>query len=494
MQYHPEKGPLLVDYPPDDALVFDVEVCVSVGPAPVLACAVSDKYWYSWVSDGLLSGEETSSKLSDYIPLEADKDLNMNPRVIIGHNVSYDRARVKEQYLLQQSGLRFLDTMSLHVAVSGVTSYQRAMLKSKKAQEVDDVLWREQTSLNSLLEVYKLYCKKELSKEPRNIFMEGRYTDIIENFQDLAQYCALDVLATREVLTELFPLFLERFPHPVTLAGMLEIGMAYLPVNSNWKRYVEVSNATFERLNIESKQLLARKAIDACKLMQGDAYKKDLWLWDEDWSVQKPKTTKKKPEEVPNVETKTSKDDSYLNKEIIADIKTLEETFGRDYPKDPSLKPLFLPGFPAWYRKLCSKPGTDTFIHHAFPDKVSNSMQITPKLLNLCWEGYPLHYIRGHGWGFLVPFADKYGEDIDGRIPIEELVQKCPIVDPRTFKGAKPDDLNGLWQDVEQKLSRKDYYAKARKDKTGEVDFFLCFSINFENVIPDMPEISLNNT
>lgn len=255
------------------------------------------------MSDALAASSENKSPkkeatLDDYIPLESKDREIRHPRMIIGHNVSYDRARVKEQYLLRQSGLRFLDTMSLHVAVSGVTSYQRAMLKSKKEQDVEDILWREQTSLNSLLEVYKLYCKKDLSKEPRNIFMDGSYSDVLENFQDLVQYCALDVLATREVLTKLLPLFLERFPHPVTLAGMLEIGMAYLPVNNNWKRYMDVSNETFETLNIESKQLLAKKAIDACKLMQGEEYKRDLWLWDEDWSVQKPKTTKRKPEEI----------------------------------------------------------------------------------------------------------------------------------------------------------------------------------------------------
>lgn len=448
-----------------------MEICVKIGPAPVLACAVSDKYWYSWVSDALVSASCNESpsdgtSLNDYIPLESSKTVTNNPRVIIGHNVSFDRARVREQYLPRQSRLRFLDTMSLHVAVSGVTSYQRAMLKSKKTQDVEDIIWKEQTSLNSLLEVYKLYCKKELSKEPRNIFMEGDYTDVLDNFQDLVQYCALDVLATREVLTELFPLFLERFPHPVTLAGMLEISMAYLPVNKNWKHYVDVSNEKFETLNIESKQLLARKAIDACKLMEGEAYKRDLWLWDEDWSVQKPKTTKRKPEDIPEETTEVIISDSYLNKEIQEDLKTLESIFSKDYPQDPTLKPLFLPGFPAWYRKLCSKPGTPTFIYHAFPDKVSNSMQITPKLLNLCWEGYPLHYVRGQGWGFLVPFADKHGDDVEGKIPIEELVQKCPIVDPRTFKGAKPDDMNGLWKDVEQNLSKKDYYAKAKKDKT----------------------------
>lgn len=48
--------------------------------------------------------------------------------------------------------------------------------------------------------------------------------DVHDNFQVLMEYCASDVVATHEVLRELLPLFLQRFPHPVTLAGMLELG------------------------------------------------------------------------------------------------------------------------------------------------------------------------------------------------------------------------------------------------------------------------------
>ena len=29
--------------------------------------------------------------------------------------------------------------------------------------------------------------------------------------------------------------------------------------------------------------------------------------------------------------------------------------------------------------------------------------RITPKLLHLTWDGYPLHYDVTHGWGYLVP-------------------------------------------------------------------------------------------
>lgn len=288
-----ETGPQTVDFPDEEALVFDVEVCVGSGANPVMACAVG-KYWYSWTAPSLINQvaclKDHRYAQSEFIPLGTGNQ----ERIVVGHNVSYDRARVREQYDLEQSSLRFLDTMSLHVAVSGVTSYQRAMLKSKKEHDLNDLNWISQTSLNSLQEVYKLYCQRELSKEPRNIFLTGSLADVVDNFEKLIFYCASDVKATREVLTQLFPMFLQRFPHPVTLAGMLEIGMAYLPVNSNWNRYVNEANLTYEELDIESKHLLAKKAMNAVKLMDGEAYKKDLWMWDQDWSTQsfKPKTMK----------------------------------------------------------------------------------------------------------------------------------------------------------------------------------------------------------
>lgn len=108
--------------------------------------------------------------------------------------------------------------MSLHICVGGLTSFQRAVLKSGKDNE-EDQAWKECSSLNSLVEVYKLYCGKKLEKETREIFVEGTISEIKEDFQKVMKYCSGDVLATFEVTKQLFPLFLERFPHPVTLAG-----------------------------------------------------------------------------------------------------------------------------------------------------------------------------------------------------------------------------------------------------------------------------------
>lgn len=52
------------------------------------------------------------------------------------------------------------------------------------------------------------------------------------------RYCALDVFSTHEVLQKVFPLFMSRCPHPVTFAGMLEMGSAYLPLDTSWDAYI----------------------------------------------------------------------------------------------------------------------------------------------------------------------------------------------------------------------------------------------------------------
>lgn len=60
------------------------------------------------------------------------------------------------------------------------------------------------------------------------------------------------------------------------------------------------------------------------------------------------------------------------------------------------------------------------------PHLISTSMRITPKLLNLTWEGYPLHYFQGKGWGFLIPFTDDL--DAPKNLPLRELLKRYAII------------------------------------------------------------------
>ncbi|XP_053699341.1 DNA polymerase subunit gamma-1, mitochondrial [Sabethes cyaneus] len=479
--YDPDRGPISVPYPDESALVFDVEVCVSAGAAPVMATARSPTRWYSWTSSNLLDqqtpfGEGHRYQLKELIPMESKPEDSPTdgkfrlPKIVVGHNVSYDRARIREQYWLESTGMRFVDTMSLHVCVSGVTSYQRAMLKSSKELPLEDVGWSSQSSLNNLADVYHLYCGEKLDKEKRNIFLEGTLTDVEQNFQGLMNYCAGDVNATHKVLKKLLPLFAERFPHPATLAGMLEIGNAYLPVNSNWKRYIQESDLAYEDLEIEAKHLLAQRADAACRLMHDEGYRQDLWLWDQDWSVQElrlkaPKRPTKKAKDLEQAKQAVVVEENDDQDPLAAKFEYLYKTKDRL----PVRRPL-LPGYPAWYRNLCSKPTEDEW--SPGPSNVSTGMQIAPKLLRLCWEGYPLHYVRGQGWGFLVPHRYRRDDDDQGgMIPLEQLARSCPVleINPEASAQESFEALTGLWKDVEANISRKDYYRKLKKDRTGNV-------------------------
>ncbi|XP_055011885.1 LOW QUALITY PROTEIN: DNA polymerase subunit gamma-1 [Boleophthalmus pectinirostris] len=431
-----------VDFPDESALVFDVEVCTTEGQCPTLAVAVSPTNWYSWCSKRLIEERYSWSNqltLADLIPLETSINSARPPggqwkeRLVVGHNVSFDRSFIKEQYLLKGSKVRFMDTMSLHMAISGLTGFQRTLWMANKLgkrrglQEVKQHIkktgqkrngpmigswdWVNISSINNLADVHALYVGgPPLQKEARDIFVKGSMSDVRSNFQELMQYCALDVQATRQVFTEQLPLFMERCPHPVTLAGMLEMGVSYLPVNQNWGRYLEDSDDTYEELQREMKKSLMMLADDACQLLQDGRYKEDPWLWDLEWDVQefkqKKATTKKKQAKnaTPAAPVTNWDDDEGPPPEEEEDcvnpcrqaLETLKATVDR-LPK----RRQHLPGHPGWYRKLCEKMSVSDWSPGA--SLISLQMRVTPKLMGLTWDGFPLHHTEKHGWGYLVP-------------------------------------------------------------------------------------------
>ena len=108
-KYNQDGSSEPVDAPDEEVLTFDTEVLWHESAFPVMACAVSDTTWYAWLSPWLLGESPLDRHL---IPLGDPK----KPRIVIGHNIGYDRARIAEEYDLVQSSNNFIDTMSLHVA------------------------------------------------------------------------------------------------------------------------------------------------------------------------------------------------------------------------------------------------------------------------------------------------------------------------------------------------------------------------------------------
>ncbi|XP_048812197.1 DNA polymerase subunit gamma-1 isoform X2 [Lagopus muta] len=439
-RYGPDGRPQAVECPRERALVLDVEVCVAAGQCPTMAVAVSPHAWYSWCSRRLLEQRYSWGPrlaLHDLVPLEGTgRQQEGGERVVVGHNVAFDRAFIREQYLVQGSRVRFLDTMSMHMAISGLTGFQRSLWmaakhgKRKGLQQVRQHIkktrnkaegpavsswdWVHVSSINNLADVHALYVGGEpLQKEARELFVKGTMADVRNNFQELMSYCASDVRATHEVFQEQLPLFMERCPHPVTFAGMLEMGVAYLPVNGNWRRYLDDAQGTYEELQKEMKKSLMNLANDACQLLHEDRYKEDPWLWDLEWDTQEFKQKKppkrRKDQKINSEASETgsaqewqedpgppSEEEELRAPESHTCLERLKETV--------TLQPKrlqHLPGHPGWYRKLCLRLEEEGWVPG--PSLISLQMRVTPKLMRLAWDGFPLHYSEKHGWGYLVP-------------------------------------------------------------------------------------------
>lgn len=147
-RYGPGGERQSVNFPDEKAIVFDVEVCMEEGHCPTLAVAVSPNAWYSWCSKRLIEDRYTwpsDLTLTDLIPLETPANSTQprgsvwQNRLVVGHNVSFDRAHIKEQYLLKGSKMRFLDTVSLHMAISGLTGFQRSLWMASKRKGLQEV-------------------------------------------------------------------------------------------------------------------------------------------------------------------------------------------------------------------------------------------------------------------------------------------------------------------------------------------------------------------
>lgn len=363
------------------------------------------------------------------------------------------------------------------------------------------------SSINNLADVHALYVGGEpLEKEARELFVKGTMADIRTHFQELMSYCARDVQATHEVFQEQLPLFMERCPHPVTFAGMLEMGVSYLPVNGNWKRYLGDAQGTYEELQKEMKKSLMNLANDACQLLHEDRYKDDPWLWDLEWDTQEFKQ-KKNPGKM-----KKKKDQDGNSKTPLAATGTEEST--QEWQEDPgppgedeelkaasqvclerlketvALQPKrlqHLPGHPGWYRKLCLRLGEPGWVPG--PSLISLQMRVTPKLMRLVWDGFPLHYSDKHGWGYLVPGrrdnltaapSEEEGPSCPHRVieylyrqhclekgkeqPLGVAVEdKLPVMDDSMI-WQKVEELSQLEVDVEEKMGRADQSLEQVKE------------------------------
>ena len=389
-KYHGDGSTEAVAAPDEEMLTFDTEVMWKESSFAVMACAASPNAWYAWLSPWLLGESGNDQHL---VPLgDAGKS-----RIVIGHNVGYDRARVAEEYDVRQSKNFFLDTMSLHVAVNGMCSRQRptwmkhmknrdfrdkmadqsnsheltTLLENNVLSEEEEELWVARSSVNSLRDVAKFHCGVTIDKTQRDSFGELDRAGIRAKLDELLDYCAADVAITHRVYKKVFPGFVEVCPHPVSFAALRHLSSVILPVNQTWEEYIDNAEATYQKLTtgVEQRLVSLCKTALQCK---GDAekYNKDPWLRQLDWSGQEVKMVKGKK---------------------------------KGDPPRPAARQK-LPGMPKWYKDLFQSANSEL--------SLTVRSRIAPLLLRLAWDGNPLVWSDKFGWVFKVnrTAATKYDD------------------------------------------------------------------------------------
>lgn len=383
-KYHPDGTAESVAAPDEEAITFDTEVMWKETSFPAMACAVSATAWYSWLSPWLL-GESKSDR--HLIPLGDSS----KPRIIVGHNIGYDRARVQDEYDLEQTKNFFLDTMSLHVAVNGMCSRQRptwmkhnkarglrdeianskdgaelhGLLTSQNFDDEEESLWIGRSSINSLRDVAKFHCGVTIDKARRDDFGTLNREQVLDKYDELLDYCAADVHITHRVYQKVFPAFVETCPHPVSFAALRHLSTEILPINETWKEYIQRAEATYAKALEGVSERLRALTERALEIKEDPSkYANDPWLSQLDWSGQEIKMTK------PNKK-------------------------GESRP----VKRQKLPGKPNWYK--------DLFLSAKDPMNLTVRTRVAPLLLRMAWDGHPLVWSDKHGWTFKVPNAER---------------------------------------------------------------------------------------
>lgn len=370
-----------VDAPNEKMLTFDTEVMWKEHSFAVMACAVSPDAWYAWISPWLLGESDSEVHL---IPLGDPSE----PRIIVGHNIGYDRARVLEEYDMKQSCNFFIDTMSLHVAVNGMCSQQRptwmrhkknkdlrdkiandsdsvelaALLENKMLSEEEEELWVGRSSINSLRDVAKFHCDVSIDKAQRDHFGELDKEGILHKLEELLDYCAADVAITHRVYRKILPNYLDVCPHPVNFGALRHLSSVILPVNESWEEYIASAESTYHRRLDDVQKKLVDLSEEALKVKnEPETYMNDPWLRQLDWSGQEVKMAKGKR---------------------------------KNDPPRPAARQK-LPGMPQWYKDLFPKSNG--------PINLTVRSRTAPLLLKLAWNGFPLVWSEKFGWTFKVP-------------------------------------------------------------------------------------------
>lgn len=406
-RYAKDGGITSVPHPLEKVFTFDTETFVNGGSYPIIGTAVSPEACYIWLSPEFLQGQGAPK---DMVPVGTGN-------LAIGHFVSYDRVRTKEAYTLE-TGLEnyWLDTLSMHIAHSGLASGQRwlyvlsnkdpeLLTKEERNQMKYRPQWLEAGSTNSLVEVYNFHVYETkkwngdkgakpmvpADKLIRDIFVKAKtLAEMQPLLVDLIMYAIKDAWLTAELFQFLYPRYRDSTPSPVALMGHFYLGGSRVPLTPNWEEWKQDCETEYQD-RLQQVTVICRGLLMEEYLEWLECYNKD--------TEGMTKAEKKKLTHFPHI-SQWAKSDPWRKQsdwkpKIIGNSKKFPEWKGKVLPN--------------W----CA-----TLIMDEYSD-IGVKTKAAHLLLKLKWMGEPLRLIDGKGWCFgadedKVPHPKRPGENVGG--------------------------------------------------------------------------------
>ena len=420
---HGAEGWRSGSYPTAVTAVFDFETVLIDGkPIPVCCSVVSRDRWWVWIWD-----------VNNPQPVI---DWGRNS-LLIGHQVSYDRSFLANEYNYEPTGSLFPCTMSMWLATHGFGSQQSGLVRSKR-EELDFVPdWLDETGAAGLDDIYKFFTGRDLDKGVVKELVKGGldWLNESDNFERLLAYNLADVKATFEIFCYLWPEYRAEYHNDhVKSIGDLMIyadllhGKSWLPMSAKrWPTWYPENENRYQKIKAEiatSLRTLADKVLDSrlpemlgaenphCPI-DATPYEKQLislgWVVNIGWFTVYP-IVEKYDVEVSTPSKERLKELRQKIKKQDPRLKSYLERSVRQCKKHPKPSDSFKASFvlrrpvPVWYNEK------------VLDDKhpLSLGSRITPLLMGCTWLKHPLYWEEGwmYGKGEQVPHPEERGAKV----------------------------------------------------------------------------------
>ncbi|XP_060579033.1 DNA polymerase subunit gamma-1-like [Ruditapes philippinarum] len=267
---------------------------------------------------------------------------------------------------------------------------------------------------------------------------------------------------------------------PICTTAHLHVNPAHLHVNpahqhvSTAHQHDFGESITLTKIHSSVKVYVSTPIVDGInriiRTFYEKCYKKDPWLWNLDWTMKEFKIKSKKKE------SKKKQKGEQGELESVEDIDCIQQVLkqeDRHYKNNT-----YMMGYPEWYRILCTRFTSDEWCPG--PHKISHQTRVTPKLLRLTWDGYPVHHDDTHGWGYLVPGRTDNLEDpvlepgeetsIERQFPYEELCEILGIGKEASAVSIEDDECIDSDDEGNVDMTDKEFELKMDKMLNGLVN------------------------